>query len=92
MTAFRFLSTPEAVAVAVRAARSEQHLSQAQLAERAQVGRRFIIDLEAGHPRAELGKVLRVLEALDIHATALPGPMVGERPAISLAEVVNRFA
>jgi HTH-type transcriptional regulator / antitoxin HipB len=72
----RFLTTPEAVAAAVRETRTELGLSQAQLARKARVGRRFIVGIEAGHPRAELGKVLDVLEALDIHATALPAPPV----------------
>lgn len=92
MTTYRFLTTPDAVAAAVRGARAEQKLSQAELATRAHVDRRFIIELEAGHPRSELGKVLCVLEALDIHATALPGPPLQERPAINLTEVVSRFA
>jgi len=70
----RFLHTPEAVGAAVRDRRIELNLTQAQLAENAGVGRRFVVSLEAGHRRAELDKVLSVLHALDIHATALPGP------------------
>lgn len=72
----RFLNTPEAVAMAVRDTRREMGLSQAQLAHNAGVGRRFIVDVEAGHHRAELGKVLDVLNVLDIHAMALPGPEI----------------
>lgn len=34
------------------------------------VSRRWIVDLEAGKPRAELGLVLRVLSALGIPLTA----------------------
>lgn len=52
--------------------RGELGLTQAQLATKAGVGRRFIVDLEAGHDRAELPKVLSVLDALDIHAPVLP--------------------
>ncbi|WP_248491895.1 helix-turn-helix transcriptional regulator [Tsukamurella sp. PLM1] len=76
----RFLNTPDAVAAAVRDGRTAQGLAQAELARRAGVGRRFVVDLEAGHPRAELGKVLAVLSALGIHATALPAPRSRRRP------------
>ncbi len=89
----RFLSTPDAVAEAVRAGRAEKGISQAQLAAKAHVGRRFVIDLEAGHARAELGKVLDVLEALDIHAMALPAPRIDKAPEdVDLDEVIRRFA
>ncbi|MDR1265342.1 MAG: helix-turn-helix transcriptional regulator [Propionibacteriaceae bacterium] len=69
---YRFLDSPEAVAAAVRQGRAARRLSQADLAAEAGVGRRFVSDLENGHPRAELGKVLAVLRALGVHATALP--------------------
>lgn len=72
----RFLHTVEAVSRAVREGREEAGLTQAMLAEKAGVVRRFIVDLEEGHPIAELDKVLSVLAALDIHAMALPGPSV----------------
>ena len=89
----RFLTTPMAVAEAVRSARADAGLSQAQLAAKAGVGRRFIVDLESGHPRAELAKVLNVLNALDIHALALPAPPVTRRlEDVDLNAVVERFA
>jgi len=88
-----FLATPSDVAKAVRSGRAAKKLSQAELATRAHVGRRFIVDLEAGHPRAELGKVLNVLEALDIHALALPSPPVTQRlEDVDLTKVIERFA
>ncbi len=90
---YLFLNTPDAVAEAVRSRRASHRLTQTQLAERANVGRRFISDLEAGHPRAELAKVLAVLEALDIHATAIPSTPSGQRRGeVDLAAVVERFA
>lgn len=47
---------------AVKVSRLEKGLTQARLAELAGVSRKFVIDLEAGHPRAELGKALLVFE------------------------------
>lgn len=50
----------------VRDVRKQLSLTQAELAHRAHVSRMFVIDLESGHPRAELGKALSVLGALGI--------------------------
>lgn len=48
----------------VRSARKEQNLRQDQLAGVSGVGVRFIVDLEAGKPTAQVGKVLHVLQML----------------------------
>ncbi|MDR0626918.1 MAG: helix-turn-helix transcriptional regulator [Bifidobacteriaceae bacterium] len=58
--------TVESLGEQVRCARRAQLLTQAQLAARAGVGRRFVLDIEAGHPRAELAKSLQVLSALGL--------------------------
>ncbi len=56
------------VGAAIRAARRAEGLTQAQLAERAGVGRQWLVALEKGHDRAELGKALAVLAALGLRA------------------------
>lgn len=48
----------------VRSARKEQSLRQDELAGVSGVGIRFIVDLEAGKPTAQIGKVLHVLQIL----------------------------
>ena len=53
----------------IRAARGGQGLHQAQLAAAAGLGTRFIVELEAGKPTAQLGKVLAVLDALGCRVT-----------------------
>lgn len=88
----RFLATVEAVGKAVRDGRSEKGWTQGELAEKAGVGRRFVVELEAGHMRAELGKVLNVLEALDVHAVALPSIRSKKKLAdVNLKESLKRF-
>ena len=58
----------------VRTVRKEQNLRQDELAGASGVGLRFIVDLEAGKPTAQIAKVLQVLQALgcavEVH---LPG-------------------
>lgn len=51
---------------AIRAERRRLGLSQAALAERAGVGRDWIIGLEKGKPTAEVGLVLRTVRALGL--------------------------
>ncbi|UTT57778.1 helix-turn-helix transcriptional regulator [Cellulosimicrobium cellulans] len=55
---------------ALRERRERAGLTQGHLAERAGVSRAFLIDLERGRrPRAELGRVLSVMRALDAAIT-----------------------
>lgn len=56
--------TPQQVGETIRLARRGLGLRQDELAGAAGVGVRFIVDLEAGKPTAQLGKALAVLEAL----------------------------
>ncbi len=44
-------------------------MTQQQLARAALVGRQWVVEIEAGKPRAELGMVLRTLAALDLSLT-----------------------
>jgi y4mF family transcriptional regulator len=60
------MTTPSQLAAAVKAARRALKLRQAELAAAAGVGVRFVVDLEAGKPTVQLGKVLTVLDALGL--------------------------
>lgn len=44
--------------------RKEQNLRQDKLSGVSGVGTRFIVDLEAGKPAAQIGKVLQVIQIL----------------------------
>lgn len=48
----------------IKSTRNAQNLRQDELAGAAGVGVRFIVDLEAGKPTAQIGKALQVLQAL----------------------------
>ena len=56
----------------VRNRRHRLDTTQAELATSAQVSRRWLSDLEAGKPTAEVGLVFRVLHALNIVLDAAP--------------------
>ena len=58
------VKTPSDIGTLIRSARKEQNLRQGELAGVAGVGLRFIVDLEAGKPTAQIGKVLQVLQTL----------------------------
>ena len=55
---------PAEIGEIIRAARKAAGLRQDQLAGAAGVGLRFIVDVEAGKPTAQIGKVLEVLQTL----------------------------
>jgi len=60
----------------VRTTRKATGLRQDELAGAAGVGLRFIVDLEAGKPTAQIGKTLQVLAALgcSLDITSPPEP------------------
>ncbi len=70
MTTRTSIDTPANIGAIVRARRQARGLSQQALADSAGVSRKFLIDLEAGHERAELGKTLAVLTALGLSLEA----------------------
>ena len=64
--------TPREIGVVVRGTRTAQGLRQDQLAAAAGVGVRFLVELEAGKPTVQLGKVLDVLKALGCRIEVTP--------------------
>ena len=64
--------TPADIGDAVRAARNDAGLRQYELAGAVGVGLRFIVDLEAGKPTAQVGKALEVLRALGCSVKIVP--------------------
>ena len=56
--------TPAAIGEIVRSTRKACQMRQDELAGAAGVGVRFVVELEAGKPTAQLGKALQVLSAL----------------------------
>jgi HTH-type transcriptional regulator / antitoxin HipB len=64
------IRAPADLGAVIRDRRKQLKLDQAALANRIGVSRQWVILIEHGHPRAELGLVLRALDALDIQLDA----------------------
>ena len=60
----KLVRTTSDICTLIRTARKEQNLRQDQLAGVANVGLRFIVELEAGKPTAQVEKVLQVIDTL----------------------------
>lgn len=68
----RPLHDSHALGLAIRERRRELGLSQQALAERIGVSRQWIVELEAGKERAEIGLVLRAMRGLDLRVLIEP--------------------
>ena len=64
--------TPLDLGLAIRDQRRKLGLSQAELARKVGVGRQWVVAMEHGKSRAELGLVLRALSAMDLRLTIQP--------------------
>jgi HTH-type transcriptional regulator/antitoxin HipB len=72
------IRTPTDLGAIIRDRRKELRLDQAELARRIGTSRQWIIAVEKGRARAELGLVLRALDALGIRLdTAITSPSKG---------------
>jgi HTH-type transcriptional regulator/antitoxin HipB len=65
--------TPADLGAVIRDRRKQLKLDQAAFAKRIGVSRQWVIEIERGHARAELGLVLRAVDALNIHLDASIG-------------------
>jgi HTH-type transcriptional regulator / antitoxin HipB len=61
-----YIRTPADLGAVIRDRRKQLKLDQATLAKGIGVGRQWLIDIERGHPRAELGLVLRAFDVLGL--------------------------
>ena len=66
------IRTPLDLGLTIRDRRRKLKLSQTELARKAGVGRQWVVAIERGKSRAELGLVLRTLAALDLPLTIDP--------------------
>lgn len=66
------IRTPRELAMRLKETRLEQGLSQAELADRIGVSRRWVSQLESGKKTLEVGLVLRAITALGLECDVRP--------------------
>jgi len=64
------VKSPADIGALIRSARKRAGLSQHDLAQKLDVGTRWISVIENGHPTAEIGRVLRTLQTLGVDLDA----------------------
>jgi transcriptional regulator with XRE-family HTH domain len=67
------IDTPAQFGAAIAIARKKLGITQRDLALAINSGERFIVDLEAGKPTAQLGKALAAAKAVGLRMTFQPG-------------------
>jgi HTH-type transcriptional regulator / antitoxin HipB len=77
------------VAAAVRGRRQDLGLSQAELARRVGVSRKWIYEFEGGKPKAEIALVLRVLDQLGLTLDIDDSPTPPSLNAVDLDAVLE---
>lgn len=60
------IRTPQDIGAILRQSRRKAGLDQAELARRVGVSRQWLVEVEGGKPRAEVGLILRVFNALGL--------------------------
>lgn len=83
------IQTPEDVGRAIRARRTELGLDQGSLARLVGVSRQWIVEVERGKPRAEMGLVLRTLSALRLELTLKPAKAGAAAPEVFAPGLVD---
>ena len=86
------LHTVRDVGAAVRDARVQHRLTQAELARRAGVSREWLVRLEQGHPRLEMQLVLDTLAALGLTMTAVQSEPVDTTQETQWNDVLSGLA
>jgi HTH-type transcriptional regulator/antitoxin HipB len=84
--------TPQDIGLTIRERRIELGMDQTELAQRVGVSRQWLVSIERGKPRAEIGLVLRTLRELDLDVWVgdLPAPDSRSAAAIDLNRVLDR--
>ena len=75
------IRTPTDLGAVIRDRRKQLGLGQAALAEKIGVSRQWVVGIERGHSRAELGLVLRTLDVLGIRLETRDNDVAAKSPS-----------
>lgn len=84
------------IGLAIRERRRHLNLDQEALARRVKASRQWIVEIEKGKPRAEIGLVLRTLDALGLALSIDTGVKAGAThtdavPAIDIDDLLDEI-
>ena len=83
--------TPQDIGLTIRERRLQLGIDQSDLARRVGVSRQWLVEIEKGKPRAEIGLVFRTLRALDLDVWVGDLPAESQpAPDIDLNRVIER--
>jgi HTH-type transcriptional regulator / antitoxin HipB len=74
---------------AIRERRNQMGLDQAALAKAAGTSRKWLMEVERGKARAEVGLILKTLQALDLAIELIASPQAGTKEVAPKAKAIN---
>lgn len=74
------LHNAEQLGAAIRLKRKEKNLTQNELAQLLGAERKWVLNLESGNSKAEIGLILRAIEVLGLRASLTDKGQVGRGP------------
>jgi HTH-type transcriptional regulator/antitoxin HipB len=74
------LHNAEQLGAAIRLRRKEKNLTQSELAKLLGAERKWVLNLESGNSKAEIGLILRAIEVLGLRAFLAEKGQVGRGP------------
>jgi HTH-type transcriptional regulator / antitoxin HipB len=81
------IRTAKDIGALIRDQRKNQKLDQAELAKKVGVNRRWVLEVERGKPRAEIGLVLKTLDALRLTLSIEGGALTHRRAGRDIESV-----
>jgi HTH-type transcriptional regulator/antitoxin HipB len=85
-----YIRTPSDLGALIREQRLKRGLDQISLAKKAGTSRKWLIEVENGKPRAEIGLILRTLNALGVALVASDSPAEPKQKSGTSAIDINR--
>ncbi len=86
-----FVRTPAELGAVIRDRRKQLKFNQSTFSKKIGVSRQWVIEIERGHARAELGLVLRALDFLNINLDAsIDQAKVSTSPTVDINAIVSQ--
>ncbi|HUZ68029.1 MAG TPA: helix-turn-helix domain-containing protein [Beijerinckiaceae bacterium] len=81
--------TAKDIGLVIREQRRKLNLDQEELARRVKVSRQWVVEVEKGKLRAEIGLVLRTLNALGLALSVAPEPKADAVASVDIDDIID---